>query len=158
MKTVKTLVLSGAALFALIIGCSAPDPHRKTVMDNLEGNWTCASAVVNGKPLPETTVQLLRLTLTRERYLTRKGTEVLFDSAYTTDPAQTPKQIDIVGTEGELKGKNAQGIYSLAGDTLTICYTMPGKPRPTAFESAPGSEAHLVSWKRLSSADTPAGR
>ena len=92
------------------------------------------------------------------RYLTRKGTEVLFDSTYTTDPAQTPKQIDIVGTEGELKGKNAQGIYSLAGDTLTICYTMPGKPRPTAFESAPGSEAHLVSWKRLSSADTPAGR
>src|SRR5713101_1437264 len=119
MKSTKTRAFSVAVLFSLMLGCSSPDSHRKAVMDNLEGNWTCASAVVNGKPLPETTVQFLRLTLTRERYLTRKGTEVLFDSTYTTDPAQTPKQIDIVGTEGELKGKNAQGIYSLAGDTLT---------------------------------------
>ena len=32
--------------------------------------------------------------------------------------------------------------------TLTICYTMPGKDRPKGFESAPGSAATLVVWKR----------
>ena len=117
-------------------------------MDKLEGNWSCTSAVVNGKPLAESTVQLLRLTLTGERYITRKGQDVLFDSTYSTDTGQNLKQIDILGTEGDLKGKNAQGIYSLAGDTLTICYTMPGKQRPAAFESAPGSEAQLTTWKR----------
>jgi len=148
MKTTKTLALSAAVLFALIVGCSSVDSHRKAVMDKLEGNWVCASAVVNGKPLAQSTVQLLRLTLSSERYITRKSTEVLFDSTYTTDAKQNPKQINIVGTEGDLKGKAAQGIYSLAGDTLTLCYTMPGKQRPTAFESAPGSEAHLTIWKR----------
>jgi uncharacterized protein (TIGR03067 family) len=152
MKTTKTPALSAfsAALFCLLIGCSSPDSHRKTLIASLEGNWTCSSAVINGKPLAEPTVQLLRLTLTRERYITRKGEEVLFDSTYTTDPAKNPRQIDIVGTEGDLKGKNAQGIYSLTGDTLAICYTMPGKQRPTALESAPGSEAHLAIWKRQS--------
>ena len=48
-----------------------------------------------------------------------------------------------------LAGKEAHGIYVLDGDTLRICYTMPGERRPTAFESAAGSKAFLVQWKRL---------
>jgi uncharacterized protein (TIGR03067 family) len=103
---------------------------------------------VNGKPLTEPTVKLLHLTLTKDRYKTEKGSEVLFDSSYTVDASKNPKQINMIGTEGDLKGKEAQGIYALEGDTLRICYTMPGKPRPTAFESAVGSEAYLVVWKR----------
>ena len=117
-------------------------------MEKIEGNWACISAMIDGKPLAESKAQLLRLTLTRERYTTQRGSEVLFDSTYTTDPSSNPKQIDMLGTEGELKGKNAPGIYSLVGDTLIICYAMPGKPRPVAFVSAPGSEAYLVTWKR----------
>jgi uncharacterized protein (TIGR03067 family) len=148
MNAINAAGIVTTALLTLTMGCSSTGSHNKTAMDKLEGNWICISAVVNGKPLVESTVQLLRLTLTPERYTTRRGSEVLFDSTYMTEPAGNPKQIDMVGTEGELTGKKAQGIYSLTGDTLTICYTMPGKPRPAAFESAPSSEAYLVSWKR----------
>jgi uncharacterized protein (TIGR03067 family) len=117
---------------------------------NMEGTWVCESAAVNGVALPEATVKLLRLNLTKDRYQTTKGTQVLFESSYRVDPTRQPAEINIVGTEGELTGKEAQGIYSLAGDTLKICYTMPGKPRPKTFESAAGSEAYFMVWKRQS--------
>jgi uncharacterized protein (TIGR03067 family) len=88
------------------------------------------------------------LSLTEDHYKTEKGPEVLFDSTYTTDPLKIPNQISIVGTEGDLAGKEAQGIYLLHGNTLQICYTMPGRTRPTAFTSPPGSGAYLMTWTR----------
>jgi uncharacterized protein (TIGR03067 family) len=118
-------------------------------LDHLAGVWTCVSAAKDGKPFPEEIVQQLRLTITKEGgYKTELGDQVLFDSTCRVDPAAAPKQLDMIGTEGETQGKAAQGIYTLEGDSLTICYTMPGKPRPTQLESAAGSEATLAAWKR----------
>lgn len=116
--------------------------------DKLHGTWTCTSATVDGNELPEETAALLRLTLTQDRYKTEKGSDVLFDSTYRLDASQKPKQISMIGTEGDLKGKEALGIYSIEGDVLKICYTMPGDARPERFESAAGSKAYLVIWKR----------
>lgn len=120
----------------------------KADLDKLAGTWSCVSGVNNGRPIPDATVKELRLTLTKERYKTERGEDVLFDSTYTIDATKEPKHINMIGTEGENKGKAAQGIYLLDGDTLKICYTMPGKERPTAFESKPDSGATLVIWKR----------
>ena len=124
---------------------------NKTLMndtDNIEGTWYCVSAIVNGKTLPKATTELLRLTLTKERYKTEKGTEVLFDSTYTLDPRKNPKEINMVGTEGELTGKIAPGIYSHDGKLLKLCYVMPGLPRPQSFESAEGTQIFLITWTR----------
>ena len=136
----KIVSLISALLVVLVTSCSTMSP--------LEGAWSCVSATVDGKPLSDTTVARLRLTLTKDRYKTERGTEVLFDSTYTTDSSKKPKHIDMVGTEGDLTGKKAQGIYTVRGDMLQICYTMPGKERPAAFESRPGSEAYFIVWKR----------
>jgi uncharacterized protein (TIGR03067 family) len=114
----------------------------------VRGSWTCTSAVVDGKPLPEKTTRKLKLTLTADRYKTDTGDEVLFDSNYRLDPGHKPGRIEMVGTEGDAAGKPALGIYSLEGDTLRICYTMPGGKRPERFESATGSAAYLIVWKR----------
>jgi len=112
------------------------------------GSWNCSSATIDGRPLGEETVKQLRLTLTADRYKSQRGDQVLFDSTYTLDTSKTPAQIDMIGTEGELKGKAAPGILKLDDDVLTMCYVMPGKERPTAFESQPQSGAFLVVWKR----------
>lgn len=115
----------------------------------LAGVWVCSSAANDGKPIPEEVVKTLRLTITKEGgYKTERGDQVLFDSTCKLDPAKTPKQIDMLGTEGENKGKSALGIYALDGDKLTICYTMPGKDRPKEFESKAGSAATMIVWKR----------
>jgi uncharacterized protein (TIGR03067 family) len=118
--------------------------------ENLKGTWACLAATVDGKPLPKDTTDLLSLTLTENRYKTEKGSQVLFDSSYTTDPSANPKQINMVGTEGDMAGKEAQGIYSLEENILRICYVMPGLPRPTEFQSPADSKAFLVLWKRKS--------
>jgi uncharacterized protein (TIGR03067 family) len=118
-------------------------------LEKLAGVWICVSATNDGKPVAEETVKQLRLTMTQEGgYKTERGDHVLFDNRCKIDPAKTPKQIDLIGTEGENKGKAAQGIYALDGDTLTICYTMPGKECAQGFESKPGSAATLLVWKR----------
>lgn len=116
----------------------------------LEGIWQCVAATVDGRALPPTTTEALRLTLTKDRFKTERGLDVLFDSTYTIDQSKTPKEIDMVGTEGDLKGRLARGIYSLDSKELRICYVMPGLPRPKTFESAEGSQAFLVIWKRMS--------
>ena|SRR5689334_7681903 len=143
MNAIYLVFVLGILLF---IAC-ATEPSRMP-KDALVGTWNCVSATVDGKPLPQETVRLLRLTLTSDRYKTEKGSEVLFDSTYSVDDKTKPKQINMIGTEGALRGKEAQGIYSLEGDTLRICYTMPGEQRPTNFDSATGSKAFLVVWKR----------
>jgi uncharacterized protein (TIGR03067 family) len=117
-------------------------------MNKLEGTWNCVSAKVDGNELAAETAAALRLTLTKDRYKTEKGSQVLFDSSYTINEATNPKEINMVGTEGDLMGKEAQGIYSLEGDVLRICYTMPGLARPQRFESPAGSKGYLVVWKR----------
>jgi uncharacterized protein (TIGR03067 family) len=146
MKISLIVVLSTALLLAVNVRGQngAPDDRER-----LSGKWTSTSAINDGKPIADETVKKLRLTLTTDGYKTELGEQVLFDSTYTIDAGKQPKHIDMIGTEGEAKGRAAQGIYLLEGDTLTICYTMPGGERPKAFESKPGSAATLVVWKRL---------
>jgi uncharacterized protein (TIGR03067 family) len=134
------------AVIQFTAGC--PTIGQVNQMKTIQGNWTCVSAIIDGKPLPEETTKQLRLTLTEERYKTEKGGEVLFDSTYTLNSSANPKQIDLLGTEGNLAGKQGEGIYSVEGDILRICYTMPGQPRPQEFKSPPNSKAYLVIWKR----------
>src|SRR5204863_9486648 len=93
-----------------------------------------------------------RLTITAERYRTERADEVLFDSTYRLDPSTDPKQIEMTATEGDAAGKPALGIYAVDGDTLRMCYVLPGRDRPGTFESTPGSKAFLVTWKRTKGA------
>lgn len=115
---------------------------------DLVGSWSCVAATIDGRPLAQGTAKELRLTLTADRYKTERGEQVLFDSTYKVDASKTPAEIDMIGTEGDSKGKTAPGILKLDGDTLTMCYVMPGKERPTAFDSQPSSGATLAVWKR----------
>ena len=139
------------ALAAIIVAANAFTAENETnasLAARAAGTWTCAAATINGKPLADTSVKRLHLTMTDTRYKTQRNDEVLFDSTYRLDTTKTPAHINMVGTEGDLIGKEAQGIIAVEGNTLTICYTMPGKPRTISFASATNSEAFLIVWKR----------
>lgn len=141
-------------IFAVLTAACVFGAHARTLgQDRLEtkalaGVRTCVSATIDGRPLAEEAARQLKLTLTADRFKTERGGQVLFDSTYKTDPAKNPPQIDMVGTEGELKGKPALGIFKLDANQLTLCYVMPGSPRPLGFESPPQSGAFLIVWKR----------
>jgi uncharacterized protein (TIGR03067 family) len=117
------------------------------MVGELDGVWTCESATINGRKLDEAVTASLKLTLRGNQYKTQRGDEVLFDSTYSIDTSMNPPHIDMVGI-GELAGKIGEGIYQLNEDRLTMCYAMPGQPRPTAFESKEGSNAQLMVWRR----------
>jgi uncharacterized protein (TIGR03067 family) len=141
-------------LFAVALMLFAWEPARgqetagASITAQMTGTWSCVSATINGKPLSESAVRKLRLTMTETCYKTERSDEVLFDSAYRLDATKAPVQINMVGTEGDLIGKEAQGIIAVEGDALKICYTMPGRLRPVSFASATNSEAYLIIWKR----------
>ena len=130
---------------AIVLGA---DPMNSK---NWEGVWAGVTVINNGERMADEKAKKLRLTLTADRYKTEMGDQVLFDSTYTINTAKTPAQIDIIGTEGELKGKPALGLIQVEGDTLTMCYVMPGSERPSALDSPPGSRITLLIMKRVNS-------
>src|SRR6266566_4503152 len=81
------------------------EDKSKDDTDNLTGVWKCVSGVNDGKPLPEDIVKQLKLTLTKDKYKTEKGTVLLFDGIYKIEAGQRPKHIDITAPEGEQAGK-----------------------------------------------------
>jgi uncharacterized protein (TIGR03067 family) len=138
------MVIVLAIYSAASIGRGAEGVNAKS----LEGSWVCVSVESGGERKPDEVARQLRLTLTAERYKTELGEQVLFDSTYTIDESKSPAEIDIVGTDGEFKGRAALGLVKLEGDVLTMCYVMPGGARPSGFESPKGSGVTLVVWRR----------
>jgi uncharacterized protein (TIGR03067 family) len=136
----------------------AAGPAPRGDAAGLTGTWLCASAVVDGKPLADKVVKQLRLTIDEKRYKTERGDEILFDSTYRLDPSKRPKQIEMTATEGDAAGQPALGIYAVDGDTLRMCYVMPGGAQPKEFESAPGSKTFLVTWKRAAPETEKSGK
>jgi uncharacterized protein (TIGR03067 family) len=115
----------------------------------IEGVWACVEATNGGQKIPDEKASQLRLTLTASGFKTQLGDQVLFDSTYVLDVSKTPVEIEMLGNEGDLKGKPALGIVKLESGTLTMCYVLPGGgERPKVFESQPGSKATLTVWKK----------
>lgn len=147
-QSMKTFHLILGVAVPVLTGSPSGSGAEKTINDELIGTWECVSATINGKPLTPEAIKRFSLALTKERYKTTRGNSVLFDSTFTLDSAKSPIHINLVGTEGDLAGMTAQGILLVEDRILKICYTMPGKPRPTAFESPVGSEIYFIVWKR----------
>lgn len=116
--------------------------------DGLRGTWTAVSAQRNGAPADD--IKGHRLTFAGDRFSIRSKGKLVYQGTYRSDPSTKPAKIDFTQTSGEAKGKSWQGIYLRKGDGLKICDNAddPGKGRPTAFATEPGSGRVLVNFKR----------
>ncbi len=117
-------------------------------MATVDGIYRCLSAVISGKPLEASVAEQLQLTLDGDLYRTAKGPQTLFEGRFHIDEAKTPWQIDITALEGPFALKSAEGLVRADDDTLTLCHTMPGQPRPGEFESTIANAAQLVVWQK----------
>ena len=138
------------AILLLMFGVGTASFGADSVNPNaIEGVWACSDATNGGQKIPDEKASQLRLTLTTDRFKTQLGEQVLFESTYTLDTTKSPVEIEMIGTEGDLKGKPALGIIKLNGGILTLCYVLPGGgERPKTFESQPGSKTTLTVWKK----------
>jgi uncharacterized protein (TIGR03067 family) len=115
--------------------------------DAIQGTWLASAAEIGGKPFPDEVRKSIKLTLKDGKYTVTLGNS-RDQGTIKLDPSAKPKALDITGTDGPNKGRTILAIYALNGDTLTICYDLSGKSRPTEFKTTEGSQLLLVTYQR----------
>jgi uncharacterized protein (TIGR03067 family) len=115
--------------------------------DAIQGTWLASAAEIGGKLFPDEVRKSIKLTLKDGKYTVTLGNS-RDQGTIKLDPSAKPKALDITGTDGPNKGRTILAIYALNGDTLTICYDLSGKSRPTEFKTTEGSQLLLVTYQR----------
>ena len=110
----------------------------QTELKKFEATWRFVSIEVEGEPVPEDRFAEDRLVL-KGRQFTSYVQGNTTHGVFKIDPTADPKTIDLTFTDGPGKDKTQKGIYELEGDRQKICFSLPGKPRPTEFVSKPES-------------------
>ena len=115
----------------------------------IEGEWAMTEGVFNGQSMPESMVQWAKRITRGSVTSVVAGGQVMLKANFTIGDTENPRNIDYVNIEGPNRGKTQAGIFELSGDSLRICMSAPGKPRPGEFESKPGDNRSYTAWRRL---------
>ncbi|MBI3408219.1 MAG: TIGR03067 domain-containing protein [Planctomycetes bacterium] len=156
MTLFKTLSILSIGM-VLLFGDARKEAVKKD-LQGLQGKWQMQSSERDGKKAPDEFVKTFKRTVKDDTYVVTfedgEGEHTL-SGKITLDPTKSPKWLDAHMTDGGMKGKTMVAIYKLEGDTQTLCVALPGKDRPTAFDSSQGT---LLVWKRESKATKADGR
>ncbi len=119
----------------------AKNEAAKTELDRLQGIWSVLSTECGGKP-SETDEAVFMVDGKRACWQYR-GHDI--QGGLYLEPTSKPKSYDWAMSEGTI-----EGIYSLEGDTLRLCYDAgTGSKRPGGFITEEGSQQVLVVLKRI---------
>jgi uncharacterized protein (TIGR03067 family) len=117
-------------------------------LEAFQGRWNLISAERDGKKTPQEEVKKLKLTIQANKFILEKDSQVISEGTFSLDPSKKPKAIDETITAGPNKGKVFLAIYEIVDEDHKICFAAPGKDRPPAFSSLPGSGNLLQVWER----------
>lgn len=154
----KTLLTAGLCLFLVALaeaagqdGAMSKGELIKRDYDALSGTFRLASGVVDGKPVSEEVRRKTVLVTDHNKFTVSTGDEAgtSAQGTFTIDPTKMPKTVDSLQGSGPDKGKTALGIYEIIDQNRKrACWAPVGQPRPTEFESKPGSGRILQVWER----------
>jgi uncharacterized protein (TIGR03067 family) len=139
----------GAGLFSIPTAAGQQDGRPtygeaartpQTDKEKLQGVWKVVAIESGGKP-QELVEAMLLVAGNRVSWQTEEGA---LQGGLYLDPAARPKAYDLITGERML-----EGIYSLDGDTLRLCYDPEEEAkRPRRFATQPGSRQLLMVLKR----------
>jgi uncharacterized protein (TIGR03067 family) len=138
---------SKTALLVTLMLLSAGESPEKTVpkdLDHLQGEWTMASGRVDGVDTVVDPKHPMQCKVQGTKVSFEHDGKVVEEVTISLDTTKEPKVLD-----ADLGNKAiAPGIYRLEAETFTLCYTAPGRPRPSHFNAKTGSGHKLSVWKR----------
>ena len=139
------------SIAAVVLGvglATAADDKPKKELEPFQGNWAVKAITRNGEAVPDEAVRKLSLIVKGNERVVKEGDEVKSKGTFTVDESKKPKQMDITGVEGPNRGKTFLSLYELKDDTLTVCYGLDFKTRPTDLKTAEKSNTMLITYKR----------
>ena len=116
--------------------------------DNIDGTWLPSAAELGGQKYPDEVNKTIKLVINDGQYTVTVGEAPPDKGTVKLNPAASPCEMDIAGTQGPNKGRTILTIYQRNGDTLRICYDLSGKSRPTEFKTTEGTKLFLVTYER----------
>ena len=117
----------------------------------MAGDWTLVLMQLNGKKQPEELLKSIKLTIRGDKYNTVVGKEK-DEGTLELDATKEPREMDIITSVGENKGKPIRCIYEIKGDELRVCYGLKVAERPTDFKADENTVGvvMLITYKRAS--------
>ena len=152
-----SMIFAATAVFAAAASTASGTSGDKAAAiqadyDALTGTWQLVKSVVDGEPVPEAEVRKTVLITDHDefRFPQDAGVGTAPLGLFTIDPTKNPKQVDSTSFSGPEKGQVSLGIYEVMdADNKRACWARPGKPRPTSFDSTPGSGWTVQYWRLI---------
>ena len=143
VEKVGLIVLVAGSLMAL--EAPAQDAVRND-LHKIQGTWKIIALEADGKQAPAEIVATLKLTFKGDTLTFTPGEPGFTNYTYKLDPATNPPSFDMTHADGKNKGNTTNGIYSLEGDNLKICFG--GDQRPKEFTTKAKSGQAMYVLKR----------
>lgn len=131
-------------------GCQlfAEPPKEPTDQDKLQGEWVLVGLEVREEFVPAEKLSGTTLVIKKDRYTTIVKKKE-FPVAFTLDPKQDPKHIDMLIPNDSGTPQLSKGIYKIDGDKFIVCRGQaPGGDRPRNFVSSAANDHFVVTWEK----------
>ncbi len=150
MPRTLTFAVICLAGFSLLMSLVAAEDESEKDLKKMAGDWVPVLMQLNGKKQPEEVLKGIKLTISGNKYNTVVGKE-LDEGTLKLDATQEPRQMDIITSVGENKGKPIPCIYELKENELHVCYGLKGTARPADFKAGEDEKGviMLITYKRV---------
>jgi len=141
IRTCMAALLACAPLALALPDEDSPDRSK------FLGVYSISSGERDGKPLPQSDFKGSVVTVAKDKILgTDKDAKEFFACTYTLDTTTKPWTIKMVSTSPKA-GERSVGVVEVDGDTVRLCYALPGGKPPATFKA--GEKQHCFTLKRM---------
>jgi uncharacterized protein (TIGR03067 family) len=145
----RLICVLAALSFTVVIGV-AGEQSANNVKD-LQGTWQAVEIEGNGEKAPAEQVRELKVVIEGDMLYAVKPQGEDPKNKFKIDATKKPQTIDLFPVDGDRKGQQIAGIYSLENGQLRICINLFGKDttqRPTTFKTQEGTGVACVILER----------